>query len=110
MIAIIMSSALVVVGMQGAIAAPRTAFVACLKDASAKAESGNVAVANYQAFIANACANEANALKAALVAFDVKNGIKKAQAETDAQAQIDDYHAMSLEKYEYKKGGGKPQS
>ena len=110
MIAIIMSSAIVVMGMQASISAPRTAFVACLKEAGSKAESQNVAVDAYEAFLASACAAQAASLKSALVAFDVKNGIKKAAAETDAQAQIDDYHAIAREKYENKKNLGKPNS
>ncbi len=35
-----------------------------------------------------------------MIAFDVKNGIKRAQAASDAQMQVDDYLAMSAEKYE----------
>ena len=35
-----------------------------------------------------------------LVGFDVKNGIKRTQAATDAQAQIDEYFTMAGELYE----------
>ena len=80
-----------------------------MKDAGTKAESQNVAADGYEAFLTSACAAQAASLKSALVAFDVKNGIRKATAEADAQAQIDDYHATAKEKYEYKKGL-KPQS
>jgi hypothetical protein len=36
------------------------------------------------------------------VAFDVKHGVKRSQASSDAQLQLDDYIAMSVEKYESK--------
>ena len=48
------------------------------------------------------CSAHGASFKAALVAFDVKNGVKKRQAASDAQMQIDDYVAMSAEKYESK--------
>ncbi|MEO8619278.1 MAG: hypothetical protein ABI412_07930, partial [Sphingomicrobium sp.] len=105
MISLFLSSVIAVAGLQATINAPRSAFVACLRDASGKAESQKIAVDAYQGFLDTACSAQAASLKSALVAFDVKNGIKRATAESDAQAQIDDYHAMSKEKYESKMGG-----
>jgi hypothetical protein len=110
MISLILSPVVVASLMQATINAPRTAFVACLKDASAKAENQKIAIDAFAAFASSQCAPQASALKSALVAFDVKNGIKRATAEDDAQAQIDDYQAMSKEKYEYKVAPAKPQS
>lgn len=110
MISLFLSSVVAVAGLQATINAPRGAFVACLKDASGKAESQKVAVDAYQEFISSTCSAQAASLKSALVAFDVKNGIKRATADSDAQAQLDDYYAMSKEKYEHKTGRAKPQS
>lgn len=109
MISLFLSSVIASAGLQATINAPRSAFVACLRDASGKAESQKIAIDAYQSHMDTTCAGQAAALKAALTAFDVKNGIKRAAAESDAQAQIDDYHAMSKEKYESKMGGAKPQ-
>lgn len=78
---------------------PRKAFVDCLRDAGAKAQSSSVAAADYAKFAVETCTTQAAAFRAGLVNFDVKNGIKRAQAVSDADAQIDDYVAMSAEKY-----------
>ncbi|MEP7315199.1 MAG: hypothetical protein ABI667_00720 [Sphingomicrobium sp.] len=110
MISLFLSSVIAVAGLQAGIDAPRAAFVACLKDASARAESQKVAADTYQDFTSSACSVQAASLKSALVAFDVKNGIKRPTAESDAEAQLDDYYAMSKEKYERKMGGAKPQT
>ena len=95
----------VVVGLtflQASIAAPRQGFTECLKRASLQAAAQQVAAAQYGAFAAQQCADEGAKFKSALVAFDVKNGVKRGQAASDAQLQFDDYIAMSAEKYESK--------
>lgn len=109
MVSLVMSTALLLAAYQATINAPRTAFVACLKTASAKAEGEKVALDGFEGFLSTECAGPAGSLKSALVAFDVKNGIKRGAAESDAQLQLDDYYAMSKEKYESKTGGAKPQ-
>jgi hypothetical protein len=95
----------VVVGLtflQASIAAPRQGFTECLKQASLQAAAQRVAVDQYSAFAAQHCATQGASFKSALVAFDVKNGVKRARAASDAQLQVDDYIAMSTEKYESK--------
>ena len=88
--------------LQASIAAPRQNFTDCLKKASLQASSQQVAPDQYRAFAAQQCAAAGTSFKSALVAFDSKNGVKKARASSDAQLQIDDYVAMSAEKYEAK--------
>jgi hypothetical protein len=88
--------------LQASIAAPRQDFTDCLKKASLQAAAQQVAPDQYPAFAAQQCAGQATSFKAALVAFDTKNGVKRAQASSDAQLQVDDYVAMSSEKYEAK--------
>lgn len=88
--------------LQASIAAPRQDFTDCLKKASTQALAQRVAPDQYGAFANQQCASQAGSFKAALVAFDVKNGIKRAKAAEDAQLQLDDYVAMSAEKYEAK--------
>ena len=88
--------------LQASIAAPRQDFTDCLKKAGLQAAAQQVAPDQYSAFAAQQCSGPGDSFKAALVAFDTKNGVKKAQAMSDAQAQLDDYIAMSAEKYEAK--------
>src|SRR5829696_3911139 len=88
--------------LQASIAAPRQNFTDCLKKASLQAATQQVAAGQYSAFAMQQCAASGASFKSALVAFDVKNGVKKAQASSDAQLQLDDYLAMSTEKYEAK--------
>ena len=95
----------VVVGLtflQASITAPRQGFTECLKRASLQAAAQQVAPGQYSTFAAQQCATEGASFKSALVAFDVKNGVKRSQASSDAQLQLDDYIAMSAEKYESK--------
>ena len=93
--------------LQAGIDGPRKGFVACLKEASVAAEMQKVAHADYGGFILKTCEAQANSLKSALIGFDVKNGIRRTQAAADAQAQVDDYAAMSSEKYESRMAGSK---
>lgn len=86
--------------LQASIAAPRQGFIDCLKKASLQAKAQRVAADQYGAFAMQQCAAAGDSFKAALVAFDVKNGVKRSQAAADAQLQVDDYLAMSAEKYE----------
>ena len=85
--------------LQASIAAPRQDFTDCLKKASQQAAAQQVAPDQYGAFATQQCAAPAAGLRNALTAFDVKNGVKRAKAVADAQLQLDDYIAMSAEKY-----------
>ena len=108
MISLLVASAIGLTALQAGIDGPRKNFVACLRSASETAQTQNVGVANYGAFVIRTCESQANSLKSGLVGFDVKNGIRRTQASADAQAQVDDYVAMSTEKYESKVGKPKP--
>ncbi len=85
--------------LQASIAAPRDKFADCLHSASLQAAAQQVAAGQYGAFANQQCSAQAAKFKGAIVAFDVKNGVKRARAESDAQLQVDDYIAMSAEKY-----------
>jgi hypothetical protein len=85
--------------LQASIAAPREKFADCLQTASLQAAAQQVAPDQFSAFAMQQCAAAGASFKAALTAFDVKNGIKRAKAASDAQLQVDDYLAMSAEKY-----------
>ena len=90
--------------LQASIAAPRQNFTDCLKKASLQAMAQKVSPDQYGVFAKQHCSGQGDSFRAALVAFDVKNGVKRGQAASDAQLQIDDYVAMSAEKYEAKAG------
>ncbi|MEO6580278.1 MAG: hypothetical protein ABIN83_03900 [Sphingomicrobium sp.] len=104
MISFLIGSAIGLTALQAGIDIPRKNFVACIHDAFDKAVTQKVAADDYGAFLLTSCGGQAGNLKAGLVGFDVKNGIRRAQASSDAQAQIDDYVALSSEKYESRMG------
>ena len=84
---------------QAAINAPRQTFMTCLKGAVATATAQKIAADQFSAHAKQTCSAQANSFRDALISFDVKNGIKRAQATDDAQLQVDDYVSMSAEKY-----------
>ena len=99
MISLAIAGAIGLVALQAGIDTPRKNFSACLKSASTDAMTQKIDAAAFGAFAAAACSAQAASLRDGLIAFDVKNGIKRAQASADAQAQVDDYLAMSGENY-----------
>ena len=90
MIIVAMSAAIWMSAMQASISAPRAAFSNCIKQAGQKALSDKMAADAYPAFLRSTCSSQAEGLKGALVSFDVKNGVKRGQATSDADAQIED--------------------
>jgi hypothetical protein len=104
MISFFFAGAVSLLAMQAGIDRPRAAFSACLHTAMDSAQSQNVAAADFSAFVIKTCGADAENLKAGLVGFDVKNGVKRAQATSDAQAQIDDYVASTADNYEFRVG------
>ena len=88
--------------LQASIAAPRDKFADCLQSAGLEAAAQKVSPDQFTAFAKQQCSAPGSAFMAALVAFDVKNGVKRTKAASDAQLQVDDYVAMSAEKYEAK--------
>lgn len=104
MIALIAASAMYLVASQAAVTAQTTSFKDCLRQASAKAKSEKVAGNAYEAYARNACGAQLSALTNALIAFEVKNGVKRRDAATDADLTAGDYLASSVEKYQYLAG------
>jgi len=110
MIGMMIGSAVYLVAMQAAVNVPRAAFSACLKQANAKATSEKVEPAAYPDFIRGLCTAEAATFKNALISFDVKNGVKRGQASSDADLQIDDYIAGSTDNYGSRFAAAKPKA
>lgn len=88
--------------LQASIAAPRDNYADCLGKASLQAAAQQVAADQYSAFASQQCSSQAERFKSALIAFDTKNGIKRARAAEDAQLQLEDYLGVSVEKYQAK--------
>jgi hypothetical protein len=101
MIALLAASSIFLTGLQAAIAAPTDSFRACLREASTKATGEKVAGAAYEAYARNACSAQMSALKTAVVAFRMKNGMARKAAAADADMTVDDYVATSVDKYQF---------
>lgn len=99
MISLVMSSAVYLLALQAGIDAPRAAFGDCLKQAAAKAKTDKMTADAFTEYARTSCAAQAEGLKEALVKFDVKYGIKRAQATADADVQVDDYFKSSASSY-----------
>lgn len=76
----------------------RQQFVACLKQAVEKANSGKMKPENFGAFARLNCADQLGAFKQGLVSFDLKNGVGRKRAESDAELQVEDYLVGASEK------------
>ncbi|MCL6682973.1 hypothetical protein [Sphingomonas alba] len=85
--------------LQASIAGPRDDYANCLHKIQSQAEAQKVAPDQYSAFAKQQCSSQGATFKAALVAFDTKNGVKRDRASSDADMQLDDYVASSQEKY-----------
>ena len=101
MILLLGVSALTVAALQASINAPTESFRGCLREAAAKATSEKVAPDAIDAYLRNACSVQMSALKNAVVAFRVKNGMGKKAAVDDANMTVDDYVATPVEKYQF---------
>ncbi|MES2137784.1 MAG: hypothetical protein V4502_12085 [Pseudomonadota bacterium] len=101
MIALLGASAIALAALQASIAGPTDAFRTCLRGATAKATNEKVAASNIEAYLRNACSGEMSALKSAVVAFRVKNGMPRKAALSDADMTVDDYVASPVDNYQY---------
>ena len=95
------ASALFLVAQQASIAAPTDAFRGCLREASAKASNEKVGADAIEGYLRTNCSVQMDSLKAAVVAFRVKNGMAKKAAAEDATMTVDDYVATPVEKYKF---------
>ena len=90
MIVLTIASAVSMLALQASVNGPRDALATCIKEANIKAKSENVKPDAFGDYLRTACAPASGKLKAALVAFDTKNGIGRTQANADAQMVLDD--------------------
>ncbi len=109
MFALAMASAIALATLQSSAAgSARTAFNGCIREAAAQAKKDKVPLETLAAQLRQACDGEGAKLKAALVAFDVKNGVSRKQAGADADLQLDDYYVAQEERYQYEIKASKP--
>jgi hypothetical protein len=101
MIALLAVPAIYLTALQAVINVPRDAFRNCLKVSSAKATTEKVAGNAYEAWVRNACAPQLSALRTAIVGFNVKNGMSRKDAASDADLTVDDYLASSVDTYKF---------
>jgi hypothetical protein len=99
MISLVIGSAVYLVALQAGIDAPRASFGDCLKQAADKAKAEKMGADAFTEFARTSCSAQAESFKGALIKFDVKHGIKRAQASADADVQIDDYFKSSASSY-----------
>ena len=99
MIAMAVGSAIYLVAAQASVNVPRVAFSACLDQAAVKAKAEKIEVAAFGEYARTACSAEATKFKNALISFDVKNGIARKTATSDAELQVDDYIDGALNGY-----------
>ena len=82
-----------------AASAQRSAFSKCLKESIEKAKSAKVAAEAFDAFARAHCAAPEAALRKTVVAFDMKNGISRKDANENATFELDDYFLGTTERY-----------
>jgi hypothetical protein len=87
--------------MLQASAADRNAFVACLKGATVSAKAAKVGIGDFKAYAHKTCADAETNLKSKLTAFNVKNGMSRNAAASDAQLQLEDYLFTAEDNYRY---------
>lgn len=108
MIALLAASSMFLTGLQATISAPRDAFRACLKQANTKAAGDKVAPDAFQAYVLNACTSQHDALKSAIISFNMKNGMARKAAADDADSTVSDYVSSYVDSYKFNAGLNAP--
>jgi hypothetical protein len=101
MIAIVGVSAIALSMLQASITAPTESFRGCLREAAMKAQSDKVTGDKIEDYLRGACTTQMGALKDALVAFRLKNGMNKKEAASDAEMTVDDYVSTPADNYKF---------
>jgi hypothetical protein len=102
MMAMLMSSVLVLAAVQSAAAnSARDSFRTCVKEAMGQAKTNKLAVDAFKTFVRGHCAAQEAGFTAAIWAFDSKNKVSKKQSAADAELQIEDIVVTASEKYEF---------
>lgn len=108
MIMVALASMLATTYADTAASAQRAAFSTCLKEAIANAKSANVGLEAFNAFAKTQCAAQEAALRKAVMALDMKNGISRKDATDNADFEMNDYFVTTAERYQAEVGAMKP--
>lgn len=90
MIVLTIASAVSLLALQASVDGPRSALAACIKEAGTKAKSESVKPDAFGDYLRTACSPAGAKMKTAMVAFDMKHGIGRSQANSDAEMIIND--------------------
>lgn len=101
MIAFVAVPAITLSLLQASVAAPTQAFRGCLREATTKATSEKVSGDTIEAYLKNACTTQMTALRDALIAFRLKNGMTHKAAAADADMTVDDYVSTPADNYKF---------
>ncbi len=110
MIALVGASAMYLAALQASINAPREAFWTCAKEQRGKAKDQKVAPDAFEAYLRNACGSQLEALRSAIDAVDVKNGMASKAAAADARSSVDDYVSDPVNNYKFDAGMDQPKA
>ena len=77
----------------------RAAFTKCLRDDMRKSLEAKMGEAEYEMAMKSNCSTERDAFRAAVIAFDKAGGDSQANAEENADMQVEDYHANFTDKF-----------
>jgi hypothetical protein len=87
----------------------RAAFSDCLKQAITQGKASKIGADGFDAFMRSQCAASEAALRTAVVALDMKNGISRKDANANAEMELDDYFGMTAERYAAQVSRDEPQ-
>jgi hypothetical protein len=100
MIQLAIASAVLALTWQSAAAdSARTALRTCIKQAAVEAKAQKVTSDAFPAFVRQKCTAQAASFKSAVWAFDSKNKVSRAQSESDANLQIEDFVTTAEQRY-----------
>ena len=104
MIFVVAATAVSLTALQATINVPREAFRTCMREATSAARSENVKGDDFEAYMRTKCSVQIGSLRSAIQAFNMKNGMAKKAAASDADLTIEDYVASPVEKYKFMSG------
>jgi hypothetical protein len=111
MIALIVAVGMIGSGLQGnsnSTVMPRRNFGTCLNKVVEQKMSDKLGEDAFKAAAKAACASEANSFRTAWVSYEVSMKTKRADAEQNANSQIDDYLTNAVDTYKESQTPPKP--
>jgi hypothetical protein len=101
MIVLLVSTSITMAALQASIAAPTDAFRGCLHTANETATKEKVNPDGIEDYYRTTCSVQMDSLKAAVIAFRMKNGMAKKAASADADMTVEDYMSGPADKYRF---------